>query len=319
MMSKKGQHLIAIGRSRLLYDSIRYLVTKGYIFHAIITEEAYEEYDVKREDFEKLANELQVQLFAVKDVNKEEIVSIVKKNDVCAAISVNWKYTIPKKFLDLFKLGILNFHLGNLPDYKGNATVNWSIINGENHINANIHRMDPILDAGDIIALIPIPIGEHTYVNEILKKAEKIAPQLYAEALDKLNKDPFACEIEGTTKGLRCYPRLPEDSQIDWSQSVDSIYKLIRSSGHPYKGAFSFLNGEKIIFWKAKPYVPESEFLAIPGHVVGINTESKSILIACTDGMIELLEAGYKGKELYPAQFIKSIRVRFKYKADAEG
>ena len=140
-------NLIAIGRSRYLYDGIKYLLSKGYSFKAIVTEEAYEEYDIKHGDFECLAKESGAAFFMVKSVNNEELIKIVKENKIRVAISVNWKYTIPKSFLDLFECGILNFHLGNLPDYKGNATVNWTIINGESYINGNIHKMDPELDA----------------------------------------------------------------------------------------------------------------------------------------------------------------------------
>ena len=50
-------NLIAIGRSRYLYDGIKHLLSKGYSFKAIVTEEAYEEYDIKHTDFESLAKE----------------------------------------------------------------------------------------------------------------------------------------------------------------------------------------------------------------------------------------------------------------------
>jgi len=123
-------NIIAIGRSRYLYDGIKYLASKGFAFKAIVTEEAYEEYDIKNGDFELLATQIGAPFFMMKSLQNEELIQIVKGNGIRAAISVNWKYTIPKSFLDLFECGILNFHLGNLPDYKGNATVNWSIING---------------------------------------------------------------------------------------------------------------------------------------------------------------------------------------------
>ena len=39
--------LVAIGRSRYLYDGITYLLARGYAFKAIVTDDAYDEYDVK--------------------------------------------------------------------------------------------------------------------------------------------------------------------------------------------------------------------------------------------------------------------------------
>ncbi|MBL7738577.1 MAG: hypothetical protein JNK14_05110 [Chitinophagaceae bacterium] len=306
-------NLIAIGRSRYLYDGIKHLLSKGYSFKAIVTEEAYEEYDIKHTDFESLAKDAGAAFFMIKSVNNEELIRIVKENKIRVAISVNWKYTIPKNFLDLFECGILNFHLGNLPDYKGNATVNWTIINGESYINGNIHKMDPELDAGDVVARKSIPISTETYIADVLKQAEADVPVLYEEAISKVLISPAAYEVKGTVKGSRCYPRLPEDSQVNWNMPAENICRLVRASSHPYKGAFSYLNGEKIVIWKARPVVPEDKFFAIPGHVVSLNKSAGTVLVACTENsMLELQEIEKDGQVMPPAEFIKSIRVRFK-------
>ncbi len=310
-MSKVNQ-IIAIGRSRYLYDGIKYLVTKGFSFKAIVTEEAYVEYDIKHTDFEELAKEIGSRFFMMKSLNQDELIQIVKENKIRAAISVNWKYTIPKSFLDLFKCGILNFHLGNLPDYKGNATVNWSIINGENKIFGNIHKMDPELDAGDVISRKAIPITEKTYIGDILKQAAKDVPFLYEKALQKVLKHPDSYILKGSVHGLRCYPRLPEDSQVNWNESSKKIARLVHASSEPYGGAYSFLNGEKIIIWKAEVYKHKDRFLAVPGHIVGILKDTKSIRVACGEGMLEILEIEYKEKRMAPGEMIKSIRLRFK-------
>jgi methionyl-tRNA formyltransferase len=315
----ENKNLIAIGRSRYLYDGIRNLVAKGYSFKAIVTEEAYEEYDIKHTDFESLAKSTGAGFFMIKKINDEKLIKIIKDNKVRVAISANWKYTIPKSFLDLFECGILNYHLGNLPDYKGNATVNWTIINGESYINGNIHKMDPELDAGDVVSRKAIPITSAMYIADILKQAEQDVPALYEEAVAKVLVKPDSYEVKGTTKGLRCYPRLPEDSQVDWKQTAEQVGRLVRASSHPYKGAFSYLNGEKITIWKASAFIPEEKYLAIPGHVVAIDKEKQSILVACGEGMLEISEIEYKGEVIKPAAHIKSIRVRFKYADNATG
>lgn len=307
-----SKNIIAIGRSRYLYEGIKHLIKKGFVFKAIVTEEAYDEYDIKHQDFEALAQEIGASFFMIKSVKHDELIQIVKVNKVRAAISVNWKYTIPKDFLDLFESGILNFHLGNLPDYKGNATVNWSIINGEKRIFGNVHKMDPELDAGDTIARKAIRITEKTYIADILAEAAKDAPMLYEKALLKVLKKPGSFVVRGSKHGLRCFPRLPEDSQVDWNESAQRISRLVRASSAPYHGAYSFLNGEKIIIWKAGLSKYKEKFLAVPGHVVGIQKESKFIQVACGKGMLEIQEIEHKGKRIAPAELIKSIRLRFK-------
>ncbi|MDX5480533.1 MAG: hypothetical protein LPK07_02515, partial [Hymenobacteraceae bacterium] len=187
---------------------------------------------------------------------------------------------------------------------------------GEKHINGNIHKMDPELDAGDVVTRKAIPIEADTYIADIIRQAEQTAPTLYEEAVRKVLENPAACELKGSVRGLRCYPRLPEDSQIDWHQSVEDVYRLIRASAHPYHGAYSFLNGEKITIWKAKPYITEDSFLVTPGHVVALQRDAGSVLVACQDGLLEVQEVEHEGQKMPPTEMIKSIRVRFKYNAN---
>lgn len=305
-------NLIAIGRSRYLYDGIKLLSSKGYLFKAIVTDDAYQEYDIKASDFENLAYELNAIFFKTNNVENEDLINLIRSNEIQVAISANWKYLISKSFISNFEYGILNFHLGNLPDYKGNATVNWTIINGEDYIYGNIHKMEHELDSGDIIARKKIHINRDTYINDILKQAEKDAPNLYFEALVQLEKNPFYHVLKGSSEGLRCYPRLPEDSQIDWNKSVDEIYKLIKASSFPYSGAFTYLEGQKVIIWRAN-VITQSNHLAIPGHIVEVNKDNNTILVACKDGLIELEEIEVNGELISCKQLIKSIRTRFKY------
>ena len=305
--------LIAIGRSRYLFDGIKHLHSKGFIFKAIVTEEAYDEYDIKHEDFRSLAQEIGAAFFMTKSMNIPELLSIIKTNNIKVAISANWKYTIQAGFLEMFDYGILNFHLGNLPDYKGNATVNWSIINGESSINGNIHKMELEVDTGDIISRKKIPISNDSYISDILKQAEKDVPFLYEEALEKLRQDPTFCLEKGTIHGLRCYPRLPEDSQINWLSDAVSINRLVRASSNPYKGAFSYLDGKKIIIWKAAVYPAVDKFLAVPGHIIRINKSDNTILVACKEGILEIQEIEYEGQIMPPTVICKSIRERFKF------
>ncbi|MCA6441715.1 MAG: hypothetical protein IM598_06875 [Chitinophagaceae bacterium] len=306
------KNLIAIGRSRYLYDSIKYLQRHGYSFKAIVTDEAYDEYDVKSTDFEKLANDFGAGFYLLKSLKAADIKDLIYENEIKVAISANWRYTIPENFLNLFELGVLNFHLGNLPDYKGNATVNWSIINGESYINGNIHKMEPELDAGDVIAVKSIPIDEDTYVSDIIRQAEIMVPDLYLEAVNSILGNPEHCAIKGTAKGLRCFPRIPEDGRIQWNQSAQQICRLVRASSRPYSGAFAYYEDKPLIIWKARVYTYDEKFLATPGHVTMINKSAGNIIVACDNSMLEIQELEYEGIVYSPASLIKSIRTRLK-------
>jgi len=304
--------LIAIGRSRLLLDTIQFLSGHGYTFKAIITDQAYPEYDVGIDHFRQLAQELAAEFFVSHSLNGEgsvPLAKLVERHGVEAAISVNWRFVIRPAVLDLFPLGILNLHLGRLPDYKGNATLNWAILRGEHEIFADVHKMAPELDAGDVIARERLAITDQTYVGELLEQAESLAPQLFKTALDRTFSDPWRIEVAGSPDGLRCFPRLPADGEIDWRQSAAAICRLVRASSRPYPGAFSFLAGRKVIVWRAELAAEMDPFLATPGHVTGWQRQPFSVRVACGDGAVDLTEMQYEtGNE--PLKF-GSIRLRF--------
>ena len=58
-----NKNLLALGRSGYLYHGIRHVVSRGYSVKAIVTEEAYEEYDIKHDDFKRLAEEIGAAFF----------------------------------------------------------------------------------------------------------------------------------------------------------------------------------------------------------------------------------------------------------------
>ncbi|GAB1465742.1 hypothetical protein MASR2M54_12420 [Aliarcobacter cryaerophilus] len=55
----------------------------------------------------------------------------MKKTDCEIAVSLNYSSIISQNVIDLFPLGVLNAHGGDLPRYRGNACQAWAIINGE--------------------------------------------------------------------------------------------------------------------------------------------------------------------------------------------
>ena len=53
---------------------------------------------------------------------------------------------------------------------------------------------------------------------------------------------------------LRCYPRRAEDGRIDWSQTAEYVYRLIRASSHPRLPALydASEGNQKVRIWNAQ-------------------------------------------------------------------
>jgi methionyl-tRNA formyltransferase len=80
--------------------------------------------------------------------------------------------------------------------------------------------------------------------------------------------------------------------KINWSNSVDDVYNLIRGLS-PYPAAFTEFDGKTLKIFKARKETTK------PGVPIGsFETDKKSFLkFACSDGYINLQELQLEGKK----------------------
>lgn len=287
--------IVFLGRTQMLMRSIALFEESQHVIAGIGTCAAETEYFVDEHDFKKKADELGVPFFCNSKINSQEVQKILSSMQADIAISVNWLTIIQKQTMELFKYGILNGHAGDLPRYRGNACPNWAIINGEEKVGLSVHFMEPgCLDSGDVVLKEFIDIKADTTVGEIYGQMEDLFPKMFLQAVDKIDRMGNAAGMPQSKKReqiLRCYPRIPGDSCIDWNQSCVEIGRLVRASGFPFQGAYTFLNGKEKLYIQ-KVGITDYEFpsVAVCGQVVFRDCEKDCVGIAAKDGVIVIYQ-----------------------------
>ena len=113
----------------------------------------------------------------------------------------------------------------------------------------------------------------------------------------RLNQDPTQGTYEGWCQRT--------DVEIDWSQSVDVVYNLIRGA-NPQPGAWTTLNGHTITILDSKKVTgfPNVE----SGSVIEVDTDAVSI--GCMDGVVrvEKFKAEGVGK-MSAKEFLEHYRI----------
>ena len=303
----------AIGRSEIMYNSIEILLERGFEVPLIITHKEAPEYTRTSKDFENLAQKIGAKyIYTSKIVDfRDDII----QSECDIAISFNYPTIIPQNVIDLFPLGILNAHGGDLPRYRGNACQAWAIINGEERIGLCVYKMvGDLLDFGKIIVKDYFRININTKITEIWNWFIERIPEMFYEALKKLERDPnYYLEIpsDNPKDWLRCYPRLPEDGRIDWNKSNLEILRLINATNKPYSGAFCYFEEKKVIIWDAELYEDNENYLAIPGQIASIEPDG-SIIVITGKGKLRIKEIECEEIIGKPNKLIKSIRNRLK-------
>jgi methionyl-tRNA formyltransferase len=76
--------------------------------------------------------------------------------DLC--LCGGWSQIIDKRVLDIPDRGFLGFHSSRLPEGRGGAPVNWSLIDGADEVWISLFYYEPGVDAGDVLAQGSVPV-----------------------------------------------------------------------------------------------------------------------------------------------------------------
>ncbi len=299
-----------IGRTEILYNAAVQLKQAGHVISCILTAKDAPEYTFTAENFKALAEK-----WSIPFAQGPRIVEHLKFLQVSAsdiAVSINYTGVVPQEVIDLFPLGVLNAHGGDLPRYRGNACQAWAILNGESRVGLCIHRMiGGELDSGDIVARDYLAIDIDTKVTAVWEWMARLTPSLMVDAVSQLALDPnyvLEHQSKDPKESLRCYPRRPEDGRIDWRRCSLEVLRLINACNRPYAGAFCQLEDERVVIWDAELVDDGEIFCAIPGQVTAI--AQGCVDVACGSGKLRIKEIEIDGNEIRPADRITSVRMR---------
>lgn len=305
-----------IGRTEMLFNTALELRRAGCRIPLIVTAKEAPEYTKTAEDFEVLANNIGATFLNTGRISASDSVAKLRElGDLDIGVSINYPTILSSEVIDLFRLGIVNLHGGDLPRYRGNACQAWAILNGESRIGLCLHKMiGGELDTGAIISREYFPIDIYTRIGEVLGWIAATAPHMITQAVATLNDNPeFVLEAmpNENNGSLRCYPRLPEDGRIDWNDSNEKILRLVNASSEPYSGAFCEFDGKRMTIWRAGLVSDDENYLAVTGQVAAISEEGH-VTVICGDGKLRIKEVQVDNFRGAPNSVIKSTRSRLK-------
>jgi methionyl-tRNA formyltransferase len=224
----------------------------------------------------------------------------------CVVVS-SYDRILPVALLD--RCAFVNVHYAPLPRYRGRATVNWAIINGEPETAVSIHVLTPELDAGPILVQERVPIGPHDTVADLYDRLNGIMGATLAGAVERhLDGDPGVPQDEAQAS-YGC-TRLPADGEIDWSGPTHEAYALVRALVDPYPGAFTHCDGARVVVWRAAPAPDPPRWAGrVPGRVVARSAAQGWADVLTGDGVLRLEVVQPEGEERQPAAcLIGSLR-----------
>lgn len=250
--------------------------------------------------------------------NNEEFINEIKEEAPDVICVVAYGKILPKEILEIPKLGCINVHGSLLPKYRGAAPIQWAVLNGDKETGITTMYMDEGMDTGDMILKEKIDIGKEETTGEIWGKLAKIGGETLVKTLKLIEEGKAPREKQG--EDFTMAPMLDKEiSLIDWEEkTAEEIHNLIRGL-NPIMGAYSFINGKKIKFWKSEVILKENflnehlefkeyknKFNSLEAGTIILSDPKVGLYIKTKDDVLKITEIqGENAKRMQTADFLR--------------
>lgn len=173
--------------------------------------------------------------------------NFIENSEVDLLLSINYLFLIEQDLITWPKLGAVNFHGSLLPKYRGRTPHVWAIINNEHKTGISSHFISEGCDEGDIITQEEVSIEPNDTGAVVLDKFNERYPSLVMQVIELFQKGEVKASKQDEQLATYFGKRTPEDGTIDWNWQKERIFNWVRAQAHPYPGAFTFTNGNKVV------------------------------------------------------------------------
>ena len=191
---------------------------------------------------------------------------------------------LPQRILDIPKHGCINIHGSILPELRGSAPIQWSILNGCDETGLTAMYMAAGMDSGDMIEVRSTPIEPLETSGELMARLAVIGGELLADTVKKVVDGTITAQVQDESKVTLAPMLSREMAPIDWNKSPREIVDHVRGLV-PWPIATTQLLGKPYKIHQVL-YTDETTTKAC-GELVALTKQG--LQIACANGNVLLI------------------------------
>jgi len=253
------------------------------------------------------AQEKGLKVFQFPSYRKPEAQNALRELNVDIGVMAYVLLFAPQEFVNIPRLGTIQYHPSLLPKHRGPSSINWPLIQGVTRTGLTIFRPTDGLDEGPVILQKACNVGPDNtlgdvYFNELFPMGVaamlEAADLVYAGKHTEVVQDESQATYEGWCRGA--------ESKIDWAKPVSQVYDLIRGC-NPAPGAWTTIAGKKLYLYDARKIV-FAKFADVAGKIGEVSAIGEnSLRITAAGGQIEVLRLRHEdGKKMDAGEFARS-------------
>lgn len=179
---------------------------------------------------------------------------------------------IPRKILEIPRLGFLNVHPSLLPFLRGASPIQSAILEGLKETGTTIIKMDEELDHGPILAQEKISLSGSENYEELSQALANLSSGLLLRILPNYIDGQIKPADQSHHQATFTEIIKPEDARIDWKKPAENIERMARAY-HLWPKAHTFWkktqeqNSRRINLLKTRVVSSSPQFE--PGKVLG--------------------------------------------------
>jgi len=235
-----------MGTPDFAVPSLRVLLEEGYEICAVVTQPDRPK-GRKRElapppvKLEAMAHGIPV--LQPEKLRTSDTVAEIERLRPDLIVTAAYGQILPKKVLDIPRLGCINVHGSLLPKYRGGAPIQHAIMNGESVTGVTIMYMAEGMDTGDMISKVEVPILPEDDTGTLFGKLSAAGAELLRQTVPQLAEGRVQAVPQNHEEATYAPNLKREDECIRWERTAVQIFNQVRALS-PQPGAFTYWNGE---------------------------------------------------------------------------
>ncbi len=209
---------------------------------------------------------------------------------------------LPKAVLDIPRYGCVNVHASLLPEYRGSAPIQWSVINGNKITGVTTMMMAEGMDTGDIIDTISTEIGENETSQELWDRMALLGAELISKTVRDFENGSITLTPQDDSMATHAPMLTKELSPIDWNRSARQIHDQVRGL-IPWPVATAVFGNKRFRIFETRVLDKSSRHPA--GSIISAGKDGLEIV--CGDGQLILVRTiqADGGKRMAAADYLR--------------
>ena len=219
-------------------------------------------------------------------------VEILEELKPDVVIVVAYGKILPKDFLEFAKHGCINIHGSILPEYRGAAPIQWSVLDGKEFAGVTSMQMNEGLDTGDILLVEKTKIKENETSGDLYERLTVLGADVLLKTLEAIKTNSLNPQKQDDSKSSYAKMLDKSLSKIDWNLKASEVHNKIRGLD-PWPVALTTFDGKNLKLFRSR--LLSENYNKQAGSVI---KSKDGIIVVCGDKKAVLItEVQLEGKK----------------------